>query len=137
MFSAKWIQNTIICFSLIGCLLNDFAICEENGINRKSFSVRQEAPRDKEEVPDRWFGKDKLQHFFVSAFVTSFAYFVFHEPLEQSKDKSLYLAGGFSLSVGVGKEVHDLRSKKGHPSFKDLVADLFGIGFAVLLIKSI
>lgn len=39
------------------------------------------------------------------------------------------------LGFGVGKEIYDRKSKKGHASFKDLVADILGIGLAALIIE--
>jgi putative lipoprotein len=86
---------------------------------------------------DSWFGKDKLDHFLTSAFVTAYAFAFSEQVLGVSEQASLTIAVGVSLSLGAAKEIRDHRTKKGHASFKDFVANLAGIGCVLLLLKSI
>lgn len=84
---------------------------------------------------DPWLGKDKFQHFLVSAFLTGYTYLALNESLDVSKDHATVWGGSVSLSLGIGKEALDLKSKKGHASFKDLLADVLGVAFAVFFIQ--
>lgn len=85
---------------------------------------------------DRWFGPDKLQHFFASAFVQSMTYGGLRRA---GADRGSALAGASAVTAmaGVGKELHDGRSK-GQFSARDLVWDAAGAGSAsVLLVRTV
>jgi len=86
---------------------------------------------------DEWLAKDKTQHFVVSALLAGFGFAILREPLGRSEKQSFYFSGGVVLSVGIGKELYDLKKPKGHASFKDLAADILGIGITLFLIKTI
>lgn len=88
-------------------------------------------------VRDEWFAEDKAQHFFVSAFLTGLGFVVWREGLDRPENHSLYFSGAATLSLGLGKELYDFKKPNGRASFKDLVADVLGIGFTLLLIKTI
>jgi uncharacterized protein YfiM (DUF2279 family) len=82
--------------------------------------------------PDRWFGPDKLQHFFLSAFVQSATY----GGLRRAGAEQGSALGGASLVTavaGVGKELYD-RRVKGEFSLRDLAWDAAGAGSASLLL---
>jgi uncharacterized protein YfiM (DUF2279 family) len=81
---------------------------------------------------DQWFGGDKLQHFFTSAFVQSMSYGTLRTA---GLDHGAALAGATAASAvaGVGKEVHDLRAR-GEFSFRDLTWDAAGAGAATVLL---
>ena len=84
---------------------------------------------------DSWFGPDKLQHFFTSAFVQSFGYGVLRRA---GADNGPALAGASTLTAvaGVGKEVYD-RRVRGEFSVRDLAWDAAGAGSAsVLLVRT-
>ncbi|RMD94599.1 MAG: hypothetical protein D6813_01925 [Calditrichaeota bacterium] len=98
--------------------------------HRTNVALKQE-----EKKKDPWFGRDKWQHFFASATLTTLGFFIMREPLDHSENTSLYAGGGFAFSLGLGKELYDWRSKKGQPSYRDLIADIFGIGIMVLVFK--
>jgi len=86
---------------------------------------------------DSWFGKDKVQHVFGSAFITGLGFLMFREPLNRSENTALYSGSSVAFGLGVSKELYDRKSKKGRASYKDLVADLLGIGLTAFLIKII
>ena len=90
------------------------------------FSLNPTAP------PDRWFAEDKVKHFFTSAFVQSMSYGALRT---SGLDHGAALAGASvtTAAVGVGKEVHDLRSK-GEFSLRDLTWDAAGAGAATVLL---
>ena len=88
--------------------------------------------RTPEHSRDAWFGPDKLQHFFTSAFVQSVGYGVLRRA---GADNSPAIAGASVVTAlaGVGKEVYDRRTR-GDFSARDLAWDAAGAGSASLLL---
>ena len=88
--------------------------------------------RTPEHSGDRWFGPDKLQHFFTSAFVQSAGYGLLRRA---GAENGAAMAGASVVTAiaGVGKEVHDRRTK-GEFSVRDLAWDAAGAGSASLLL---
>ncbi|MFQ5752684.1 MAG: hypothetical protein ACE5HI_11870 [bacterium] len=128
----------IVSFILLSFLVyNDQAECGERTSQNLLNERFAAAIKKKEKQKDPWLGEDKIQHFFASAFITGFGFLIMREPLDSSKNNSIYFGSGVSISLGIGKEIYDWRSKKGHASYKDLIADILGIGCAVLIIKII
>jgi uncharacterized protein YfiM (DUF2279 family) len=74
---------------------------------------------------DRWFAADKAKHFFTSAFVQS-ASFSLLRGSGVGRHDALLGATAFSVAVGAGKELSDMRFG-GDPSVKDLAWDGAGI----------
>ena len=75
--------------------------------------------------PDPWFGIDKVKHFFMSAFINSVSY----SALQWAGAKhSSAMAGaiGFTMAVGVGRELHDMRVPGNLFSIRDLTWDAIG-----------
>ena len=66
--------------------------------------------------------EDKLKHIVVSSIIAKALLFFL----------PWWWAGVITLVIGVGKELYDKVSKKGHAEWKDLVADLVGILIGVL-----
>jgi putative lipoprotein len=85
--------------------------------------------------PDPWFGPDKALHFGVSAGLAAGGYGVSAFVLDQRWQRAL-AGGGFSLTLGAGKELYDL-SGHGDPSWKDFTWDVVGtavgVGIALLV----
>ena len=82
---------------------------------------------------DRWWGPDKVKHFFISAFVQSVSY----SALRLTRlDHAPSLGGAtvVSAAVGLGRELHDRRTK-GLFSVPDLAWDAAGIGAASLALS--
>jgi putative lipoprotein len=75
-------------------------------------------------APDRWFGADKVKHFFSSAFVQSASYGVLRG-LGAGHAAALGGASAATATVAIGKEVYDGRTG-GDASAKDLVWDAAG-----------
>jgi uncharacterized protein YfiM (DUF2279 family) len=85
--------------------------------------------------PDRWFGPDKVQHLFMSAFVQSMSYGSLRGA-GLSHGAALAGATATTAAVGVGKELRD-RRVTGLFSPRDLVWDAAGAGaMTVLLAKT-
>ena len=81
---------------------------------------------------DPWFGPDKLQHFFTSAFVQSVSYGVLRRAGAEN-GPALAGASVVTMAAGVGKEVVD-RRVRGEFSLRDLAWDAAGAGSASLLL---
>jgi putative lipoprotein len=88
--------------------------------------------RAPEHSRDAWFGPDKLQHFFTSAFVQSLGFGVLRRAGAE-QGPAITGASVVTAIVGVGKEVHDRRTK-GEFSVRDLAWDAAGAGSASLLL---
>jgi uncharacterized protein YfiM (DUF2279 family) len=88
--------------------------------------------RAPEHARDGWFGPDKLQHFFTSAFVQSVGYGMLRRA-GADQGPAITSASVATAIAGVGKEVYDRRTK-GDFSVRDLAWDAAGAGSASLLL---
>ena len=66
--------------------------------------------------------EDKLRHIIVSAIIAVVLNLIL----------PWWVAGLLTLAIGVGKEVYDKLSGKGHAEWKDLVADVVGVVIGIL-----
>lgn len=83
---------------------------------------------------DKWIAWDKAKHLLVSATLMGFGYHIFKYDFKKSHQSSIYFGLSLSLSAGLTKEY--INSKRGgKASYKDIVADLMGIGIALLVIR--
>ena len=78
--------------------------------------------------------KDKMYHFFCSYTAmltfTSIAIIKFDAPIQWSINFGIAMA----ILVGVVKEFYDLYIKKSRFSIGDLIADILGIGLAIIIL---
>jgi uncharacterized protein YfiM (DUF2279 family) len=82
---------------------------------------------------DRWFAEDKLKHFAASFVLTSLAGGAARAAgLEHGA--SVAVGAGVGFSIGVLKEVHDLRNPKATASLRDLAWDAVGVGAATAVL---
>lgn len=81
-------------------------------------------PRD--DPPDRWFGRDKVKHFVVSALIQGAGHSVLRANGFEYREAA-WTAGAATLGVGVGKEVWDRHRGRAF-SWRDLAADAAGGG---------
>lgn len=84
---------------------------------------------------DPWIAKDKAQHFLGSFIATGVSTLSLQRFTDLNKEKSLHLGVSFSFTLGLGKELYDSTKKNNFFSYKDLIADLLGIGLAVVVFK--
>lgn len=71
---------------------------------------------------NRLLTEDKLKHIAVSAIIAVVLNLIL----------PWWVAAILTLAIGVGKEVYDKVTGKGHPEWKDLLADLVGILIGIL-----
>lgn len=81
---------------------------------------------------DRWFARDKAQHFFMAAFIQTSAFGALRT-VGLSRGASIAGATAATSAVSVGKELWD-RTHHGDPSLKDLTWDALGMAAATTLI---
>ncbi len=79
-------------------------------------------------VSDKWMSWDKLEHLGVSAFFSGVFYNMFHDFYNNDRKSSTCFSATLTLSLGLGKEFYDRKTPPGRFSYKDLVADIVGIG---------
>jgi uncharacterized protein YfiM (DUF2279 family) len=85
-------------------------------------------------VRDRWFGIDKLKHFFMSAFIESVSYSAL-QAARVNHRAAMTGAIGITAAFGIAREIHDSRNPKNHFSVKDLSWDALGAGAGVVLLS--
>ena len=85
-------------------------------------------------VPDKWFGIDKIKHFFISAFIESVSYSAL-QAAHVNRRPAMAGAIGVSAAFGVGRELHDKRTPGNHFSYRDLTWDAIGIGAGAVMLS--
>jgi putative lipoprotein len=82
---------------------------------------------------DKWFGADKMKHFFMSAFIQSMAYSS-ARAAGASHDGAFVSATAATVGFGIGREIYDGRVKRAF-SYKDLVWDGAGLAAGMALVN--
>jgi uncharacterized protein YfiM (DUF2279 family) len=82
-------------------------------------------------VSDKWIAWDKVEHIGVSAFFSGVFYSIFHDFYYNKRESSIYFSTALTFSLGLGKEFYDKRTPPKKFSYKDLVADILGIGLGL------
>lgn len=80
---------------------------------------------------DPWLGRDKVDHALVSAGLVAAQFYLLHQEFDWSNSRSKRIAVSSTLAIGIAKEIYDGASRRGTPSWKDLLADLAGVALAV------
>jgi uncharacterized protein YfiM (DUF2279 family) len=124
IFSPANIKNLIFCFFLL-LLLHQISHAENES---QIFFLNENGKSDTLKISDRWLAWDKVEHFGVSAYLSAVSYKICRDFYHNRKESSLYFSFGLTFSLGLGKEVYDEGRPTGKFSYKDLVADILGIG---------
>lgn len=85
------------------------------------------------QIVDKWFARDKAEHLVVSTFLSGVSYSVFRDFYYNKDETSAYFSAILTFSVGLGKELHDMKAPRGRFSYKDIVADVLGIALGILI----
>ncbi len=86
-------------------------------------------------VTDKFKTPDKAQHFMGSMISTVLIYNICREPLDIQNNNSKIIAVGITFGLGISKEMYDHSRTHGMFSWRDLLADLAGIGVGIILIN--
>ncbi len=100
----------------------------------KQIAVRADTVRPMG-VADAWLAPDKGKHFLGSLMLTVFTARALHQEFGVSDRRSRRIGVGVSLSLGLIKEMRDRRQPGNHFCWKDLLANLGGIGVAIVLLN--
>jgi len=111
--------------------------CNSSGVAQEKTPADSSSMVTLRSARDPWFGTDKAKHFAASAFVTGVSFLVLHEAADMRRRDAAVSGGVLALAIGIGKETHDGKRRKGRFSFKDLVADVAGIGVAFVLVQTL
>ncbi len=84
---------------------------------------------------DPWLGRDKLYHFVGSAVIQGTGHALGRAAGLDYRDAA-WTAAGLTLSVGIGKELHD-RADGRFFSWRDLSADVAGGGVAAVTARQL
>ena len=83
---------------------------------------------------DKWIAIDKVQHFSYSCLISLGVQYVLVNKLEMNEDSAMPLSMAMSFSLGIIKELRDMKGKDGFFSKKDVVANGFGVLTAGVII---
>lgn len=83
---------------------------------------------------DKWFGRDKLKHFGLSAFFSGGSCIVASRHFDLDRGKSVTIGIGITISLGAAKEITDYRIPGQTSSHKDLIWDIAGAVTGALLV---
>jgi len=75
---------------------------------------------------DAWFGKDKFQHFTVSAFYSGGTAIIAHRHFDMNDNDSIVFGATITISLGGAKEIYDHSKPDETSSVKDFIWDIGG-----------
>ena len=90
---------------------------------------------EKDQPQDKWLAIDKVQHFSYSCLVYLGTQYVLVNKMGKDETSALPVSLGISFTAGITKEIQDSKSKNGFFSRKDVVANIMGIIFSVIIIS--
>ncbi len=82
---------------------------------------------------DKWLDWDKAGHFLISGFLAGSSYSIYHRSFDNDREASVYFASILTLSIGVGKELSDMKKPKDKFSYKDIIFDILGTSAGILI----
>lgn len=126
------IKPFLLCF-WAGMLLQTEGVLSQSLRPAATDSIRRAPLKN---WPDEWLGKDKFDHALVSAGLVAAQFYFLRQELAMQATPSRQIAASSALALGLAKEIYDKASGRGTPSWKDLLADVVGIGVAVLLVTN-
>ncbi len=84
-------------------------------------------------VIDKWVAEDKFWHFGMSFALVGSSYHLFKCRLQREENRATLFSLGGTFSLGVLKELWDMKKPKGYFSYRDLIYNLLGIGVGYLV----
>ena len=120
---------------LVILIFSGLAVCKESSTLYMDNNEFEKFAEKKPEVKDDWIAIDKVQHFSYSLLISLGCQYVLVNKLKNTEKSSLPISSAFSFSTGLLKELNDQKGKDGFFSFKDMVANLFGIMVGAIIIN--
>lgn len=125
-----WLALMLLTSFSVAVFATDKKSSAENSVTTASDSLISRL-----RIKDGWLANDKAAHFAGSAFITAGGFYFLRQEQDVDRDKSLLLSGSVALVIGIGKEIYDRRRPQHVASWKDVVADVAGIGVALLILR--
>jgi uncharacterized protein YfiM (DUF2279 family) len=99
----------------------------------ESSSISKSVPA----VQDQWLARDKARHLLASFMLTGAAMYHLHFREGWTPSESRIAGAGVTFGLGLAKEWRDLFKPEPYNRFswKDMVADLAGIGLGILFLE--
>ena len=116
--------------------------CDTQFSNSILYSIRKPGSIIKNQqfkitLSDPWLGMDKVHHFITSAFLSGVGYYFLHDEQARSNNFSQRGGFGFSISLGLAKEVRDGFKPQNAFSVKDLIADILGTLAGIVMVSDL
>ncbi|MBN2542720.1 hypothetical protein JXI42_07610 [bacterium] len=134
------------CISLVLIMILSWnnVYCQEEGpINKINLDLKSYKTSDFRQEPDTLqplfardnaFAPDKAAHLVVSAILVGVGYNIATEfDIVENRDQRRKAVGVSVFAVGFGKEFYDALSKNGDASYKDILANILGIGIGLVI----
>ena len=131
-------RRSMLIFSLLIFFFSypDFVYAENKMFNKNLLIVNSHKNNfNKDKSFDKIFAGDKGKHFVASFILTVFLYKIANTHLDWSKQSSKTFAVSTTFALGVCKEIYDKSKKENRFSFKDLFADVVGIGVGLIIVN--
>ena len=100
-----------------------------------SIGISEPTKIDSAQYKDKWLAFDKVQHFTFSFLWTLSSQYILVNNMNMYEQDALPCSIISSLSAGIIKETYDMKRPNGYFSHKDMVANVFGILLAFLIIN--
>ena len=131
------VKYLIILFLLVVTFQPKHIFAEKYNLTPDSLNLNIVLSQDFNKVKsDSWLGVDKAAHIAGSCMLTVALNEGLHHLAGYSGEKSTQFSMGVTLSLGIGKEIRDSAQPGNKFSFKDIIADIVGIGIGLLLISA-
>jgi len=97
--------------------------------------IGQTTEKDSTMVRQTIISYDKFQHVAVSCLLTLSGQYVLENKIDINKDKAIYYSVSSSAIIGLTKELNDKRIRSLPLDWGDMIANLIGIGLAVIVMN--
>ncbi|NOX38538.1 MAG: hypothetical protein GXO78_13485 [Calditrichaeota bacterium] len=136
-----WVRQMVSLWTIIMvgvCLLPAPGVAQ-NESPHSLFTIHKVVETDSAVSPtgqggDPWFAPDKGHHFMGSLMMTVFSAQVLQRQFQMEPERSPWVGASIAFSLGLAKEFRDRRRPGNHFCWKDLLADLAGVGVALILL---
>ena len=98
-------------------------------------SIDTSAGNDLLTSADPWLGVDKAVHLVGSMISVTGTAVSLQRLCQQSRQDAKVIGFGFTITLGLGKELMDMRKPGGFFSYKDLTADIAGSIIGIILVS--
>lgn len=95
----------------------------------------QSSEADTTNVKHHIIGYDKIQHTAVSCLLTLSGQYILEQKANLAQNETLCYSASTTAIIGLTKELNDMKINLQPFNWGDMVANIFGIGLAILIIS--